>query len=99
MVSAVTPTDPPPNVYCFGEEDEDGCAESSGEVPEVHDAPVPEEHQGAHAPARPGHDDEVVPGEELGAGDDDEDQPEGERESHEEAGDAVRHAGRAAADG
>ena len=62
------------------EADEDGGRRRAHEVADPHDRPVPEQPRGRDAPARPGHDDQVVAGEELRSRDDDQDQAERESE-------------------
>jgi hypothetical protein len=69
----------PPHVH------ERSGRDRADEVPRVDDRPAAEQPSRRDAPARPGHDDEVVAGEELGARHDDEDEPEGERDSSEQA--------------
>ena len=77
------------------DEQDHGGRQRADEVPEVHDRPVARDLHRPHSPAGPRHHDQVVAGEELGAGDDDEDQAEREREPTEEAHDAERDVGAA----
>src|SRR5439155_5436505 len=58
--------------------DETCGRERAGEVPRVDDRPVPQQPHRRDAATSPSHHDQVVAGEELGACDDDEDQPERE---------------------
>jgi hypothetical protein len=53
-------------------------AETTREVPRVHQSPVAEHRESADAPARPGHHDQVVAGEQLGTAHDDQDEPDAE---------------------
>ena len=82
-----------PELVLLPDEQNPGGRQSAGEVPEVDDRPVASDLARPHPPARPCHHDEVVAGEELGAGDDDEDQAEREREPAEEAQDSERDVG------
>ena len=89
MVSAVTPTCPPPNVYCFERNTRSAVANAPTKFPRRR-APVTERLTLLDASARPRHDDEeLFPVGELPPGDDHEDQAEGERKPDEQPEDAV----------
>ncbi len=79
--------------------EQDRGRERADEVADPDDRPVPEQSRRGDAAARPGHDDQVVPREELGARDDDEDQAEREHEPGKESHHAVRHRASAGGDG
>ena len=82
------PTAPAPNVYCSETKSNTAVANAPTKVSDEDDHPVREQLGGRYTPARPRHNDQVVPGEQLCARDDDEDQPKGEDEAGEQSHDA-----------
>jgi hypothetical protein len=68
-------------------------AERAKKIRHVDDAPIAQQLPGRHLRACPRHHDKGIPGEELGASDDDKDQSEGERQAAEEADRSERVAG------
>src|SRR3990170_3291087 len=64
-------------------------ADRPDEVAGVNDAPIAQQPARRHFATGPGHDDQVVPGKELGSPDDDQHQPDGEDQSGQQAHDAI----------
>ena len=94
VVSAASPTEPAPNVYCVEKNISTAVANAPTKLPRTTMAQLSNRARGRHLAARPRHDDEVVAGEQFGASDDHKDQAHGKSEPGQQPHDAIRKSGR-----